>query len=92
MYYIIHFYGIQIQLYGNKAPKLGNFKVYIDSEYQETASVYNDSRLTQQLIFLKKNKIQGVYNSVNLQFDYAKDFFNNKLIKTVIEIMDFKQG
>lgn len=51
MYYIIHFYGIQIQLYGNKAPKLGNFKVYIDGEYQETASVYNDSRLTQQLIY-----------------------------------------
>ncbi|MFQ8704916.1 MAG: hypothetical protein ACLR9T_02545 [Thomasclavelia sp.] len=56
MYYIIHFYGIQIQLYGNKAPKLGNFKVYIDSEYQETASVYNDSRLTQQLIFSQEEQ------------------------------------
>ena len=56
MYYIIHFYGIQIQLYGNKAPKLGNFKVYIDSEYQETASGYNDSRLTQQLIFSQEEQ------------------------------------
>lgn len=56
MYYIIHFYGIQIQLYGNKAPKLGNFKVYIDGEYQETASVYNDSRLTQQLIFSQEEQ------------------------------------
>lgn len=101
-YYIIRFYGERIQLYGNKAPRLGEFKVYIDGEYQETASAYNSERITQQLVYESPTlenkehtiKVQGVYNSGNVHFDYAKVFLNNnqEISKVLIEAEGFKKG
>lgn len=77
--YTITFTGSSIQLFGNKSPKLGNFKVWIDDKLIGTYSATSTTRLTKQKIFESKPltntehklKVKGVYGTGNLQFDYA---------------------
>lgn len=77
--YTITFTGTSIQLYGNKASKLGDFKVWIDDKLIGTYSAKSTTRLTKQKIFESgplantehKLKVKGVFGTGNLHLDYA---------------------
>lgn len=100
--YTITFTGNSIRLYGNKAPKLGDFKVWIDDKLIGTYSANSTARVTKQKIFESDSlpngkhilKVKGVAGTGNVHFDYAAVTYEDiKEIGTcLVQSPDIKKG
>lgn len=87
-YYTIKFEGEKIELYGNKAPALGEMEISIDGGEPVIVDAYAPSKATKQKIYESATLESGVHtikvkgtgrgqgSSSNLQIDYAKVFIN----------------
>lgn len=82
--YTLRFTGTKIELYGNKAPGLGTYKVSIDGNEVGTINATATARKTQQLLYTSPELDQGSHDitvratassAKNIQFDYARVFY-----------------
>ncbi|GLX68818.1 hypothetical protein MU1_31630 [Paenibacillus glycanilyticus] len=60
-YFEYSFYGTGIELMTEKDPSQGNMDIYIDGDFKQTISTYNDSKQVQQTVFSMIGLTEGTH-------------------------------